>query len=78
MKNNFLPIPDAPGYEVNSQGFVRNIRSGKILKSHEFTFPNIISGEQPNLYAAKLLFFTRKTEKIILGWKYQILADCMK
>ena len=35
MKNNFLPIPDAPGYEVNSQGFVRNIRSGKILKSHK-------------------------------------------
>ena len=34
MKNNFLPIPDAPGYEVNSQGFVRNIRTGKILKAN--------------------------------------------
>ena len=40
MKNNFLPIPDAPGYEVNSQGFVRNIRTGKILK------PNDICGRK--------------------------------
>ena len=35
VKNNFLPIPDAPGYEVNSQGFVRNIRTGKILKAYK-------------------------------------------
>ena len=40
MKNNFLPIPDAPGYEVNSQGFVRNIRTGKILK------PNDVGGRK--------------------------------
>ena len=31
-ENNFLPIPDAPGDEINSKGFVRNIRTGKILK----------------------------------------------
>ena len=35
MKNNFLPIPSAPGYEVNSQGFVRNIHTGKILKTYK-------------------------------------------
>ncbi len=35
MKNDFLPIPSAPGYEINSQGFVRNIRTGKILKSYK-------------------------------------------
>ena len=31
----FLPIPDAPGYEVNSQGFVRNVRTGRILKAYD-------------------------------------------
>ena len=33
-ENNFLPIPDAPGYEINSKGFVRNIHTGKILKAY--------------------------------------------
>ena len=35
MINNFLPIPAAPGYEINSQGFVRNIRTGRILKAYK-------------------------------------------
>jgi len=31
MKNNFFPIPDALNYEINNQGLVRNICTGKIL-----------------------------------------------
>lgn len=34
-KNNFLPIPDAPGYEINNKGEVRNIRTGKILEPYK-------------------------------------------
>lgn len=35
MRNNFLPIPVAPGYEINSQGFVKNARTGRILKPYK-------------------------------------------
>ena len=33
MKNDFLTIPDAPNYEINSELFVRNKKTGHILKS---------------------------------------------
>lgn len=33
MKNDFLPIPDAPNYEINSQLIVRNKTTGRILKT---------------------------------------------
>ncbi len=31
MKNDFLPVPDAPQYEINSQLICRNKQTGKIL-----------------------------------------------
>lgn len=34
MKENFLTIPDAPNYEINSQLVCRNKRTGKVLKLH--------------------------------------------
>lgn len=33
MKDDFLTIPDAPNYEINSELLVRNKKTGKILKS---------------------------------------------
>lgn len=33
IRENFLPIPDAPNYEVNSQFLVRNKKTGRILKT---------------------------------------------
>ena len=34
MKEDFLPIPAAPSYEVNSKFQVRNIKTGRILKPY--------------------------------------------
>lgn len=36
MKKNFLPIPDAPKYEVNSQFIVRNIKTKHVIKPDKF------------------------------------------
>ena len=35
MKNIFYPIPDAPEYEINKHGEVRNCKTGKILKPYK-------------------------------------------
>lgn len=35
LRNDFEVIPQAPNYEMNSFGVVRNISSGKILKWHK-------------------------------------------
>lgn len=32
MKNDFLLIPDAPAYEINSELCVRNVKTGRFLK----------------------------------------------
>lgn len=32
MQNEFLTIPTAPKYEVNSKGTIRNIKTGKVIK----------------------------------------------
>lgn len=42
MKNDFLTIPDAPNYEINSQLFVRNKRTGRILKVSTRGYKNSI------------------------------------
>lgn len=34
MKDDFLPIPDAPDYEINSELICRNTKTGHILKSY--------------------------------------------
>ena len=34
LREDFVVIPQAPNYEMNSSGVVRNIKSGKILKWH--------------------------------------------
>ena len=34
MKEDFLPIPDAPNYEINSQLVCRNKKTGQILKPY--------------------------------------------
>lgn len=32
MRNDFLTVPQAPNYEINSEGFIRNKTTGKFLK----------------------------------------------
>lgn len=75
MKNNFLPIPDAPNYEVNSQGLVRNIRTGKILKPYKcknHSVPSIHIPKYNIRWTAESLrrqavVFQKEIGKIILG-----------
>ena len=50
MRNDFLTIPEAPNYEINSQLMVRNRRTGKILKSY---FYKTWGSTNVNLYVNK-------------------------
>ena len=46
LKNDFLTIPDAPNYEINSELIVRNKSTGQILKGvvkHNVPYYNVIS-----------------------------------
>ena len=50
MKNNWLSIPDAPAYEINSQLLVRNKKSLRLLKpivKHGSFFYHVYSNDKP-------------------------------
>lgn len=57
MKNDFLTIPDAPNYEINSKLIVRNKTTGKILKPKLGKYVRMsvnnkfVCGTLKNLYA---------------------------
>ena len=40
MKDDFLTIPDAPNYEINSQLMVRNKKTGRLLKIRQDDYKN--------------------------------------
>lgn len=55
IKENFLPIPDAPNYEVNSQFLVRNKKTGRILKINHKGKVHFFDGGKEFCFLAKTL-----------------------
>lgn len=65
MKDNFLTIPDAPNYEINSDCVVRNKKTGKILK-HTFINGNpcviILTNEKKT--SRGVIFYSRLASQL--------------
>lgn len=55
MRDDFLTIPGAPNYEINSQLVVRNSRTGKIVKGY---FNKTWGSVRVNLYVNKRYAFS--------------------
>lgn len=61
MKNDFLTIPDAPNYEINSELIVRNKKTGRILspycdvRGHKRTIVNLFIDGTRTSRSIKLL-----------------------